>query len=307
MKRFIVKTIALLIVILVVDAGLGVIFQHMVKTAKGGETGRMEYICHKTNEDLLIFGSSRAAHHYDPRILEDSLHMTCYNCGKDGNGIILLYGWYKILKKHYQPRVILYDIEPSYDLLEGDNSRFLSGLRYYYDESPIDSIFWKVEENEQYKMMLSSYRFNSQFLQLAMDNIEPLQKDFKGYRPLYGEMSYEATTRQNICGKYRYDSLKLYYLERFIVDCKESGTQLIFATSPQYKNTSSAVLTPIKNLCRRYDVPFIDHYTDDAFNQNKKYFRDSAHLNEKGATNYTLTIAKEIKRLENIHAIHINL
>lgn len=301
MKRFIIKTIVLLIIILTIDTGMGIVFQHMVKTAKGGETERIEYICHKTSEKLLVFGSSRAAHHYDPRILEDSLHMTCYNCGKDGNGIILLYGWYQILKKRYTPRVILYDIQPSYDLLEGDNSKFLSGLRYYYEENHIDSIFWRVDENERYKMMLSSYRFNSQFLQLAMDNIKPLQEDSKGYRPLQGVMDYEPEIKEGNRTEYKFDVLKLYYLERLIHDCKESDIQLIFAASPQYKNTSSEILAPIKNLCLRYNIPFINHYTDNAFNQKKKYFKDSAHLNEKGATNYTLEIVQEIKNLRKKH------
>jgi len=297
MKRFILRIAALAAAILLIDAALGVAFHGLVRNAKGGETGRIDYICHKTTEDLLVFGSSRAAHHYDPRILEDSLGTSCYNCGKDGNGIIMLYGWYRIMRERYRPRVIVYDIQPDYDLLEGDNAKFLPALRYFYDEDSIESIFWKVDGNERYKMALSAYRYNSQFLQIVLDNIKPAQQDIKGYRPLRGTMDYEPIVKENTPKVYAYDSLKLYYLKRLILDCKQSGTRLVFTASPQYKNASSEVLAPIKEMCQKYGLPFIDHFSDSAFNKEKRYFRDSAHLNEEGATVYTRTVSQEIKHL----------
>ena len=74
MKKFLVKTALFIILVLVIDAALGAGFRYLVPHAKGGDTGRIEYICHRTSEDLLIFGSSRAVHHYDPFLLEDSLY-----------------------------------------------------------------------------------------------------------------------------------------------------------------------------------------------------------------------------------------
>ena len=42
-----------------------------------------------TKADLLVFGSSRANHHYVPEVFEDSLKLTFYNTGKDGSGIFI--------------------------------------------------------------------------------------------------------------------------------------------------------------------------------------------------------------------------
>lgn len=299
MKKFLVKTALFIILVLVIDAALGAGFRYLVPHAKGGDTGRIEYICHRTSEDLLIFGSSRAVHHYDPFLLEDSLYLSCHNCGKDGNGIILLYGWYKMIQERYAPSCILYEVTPGFDLLASDNMTYLPGLRYYYGQnSTIDSIFWAVDPNERYKMRLNAYRFNSQFLQLVMDNIKPLRQDAKGYRPLYGEMQYEPILTDKSQEKYAYDSLKLYYLERLVQDCKASGTQLIFAASPLYKNTDARMFAPIEDLCARHGVPFINHYADPAFNEEKSYFKDSGHLNQKGAEAYTKVIIGEIKELK---------
>ena len=65
---------------------------YVVKNIEVGGRGRDNYICDKSVDDILIFGSSRAVHHYNSSMIEDSLGMSCYNCGDDGNGIILSYG-----------------------------------------------------------------------------------------------------------------------------------------------------------------------------------------------------------------------
>ena len=296
MKKFAVKIIILFVTVLAIDTVIGKLFHQLVLHAKGGDTGRTEYICHQLSEDLIVFGSSRAIHHYDPRILEDSLHLTTYNCGKNGNGIILSYGWYSLMRKHHQPKVIIYDIQPTFDLLAGDNMPFLPGLRYYYDESPVDSILWEVSSVERYKMLLNGYRYNSQFLQIIMDNIKPMRQDIKGYRPLQGEMNYEpVVTKSNQTKNYQYDALKLKYLERLVKECQAANISFIFAVSPSYKNTDDKVLAPVYELCERYNVPLINHYTDSTFNMEKSYFKDSGHMNEKGATAYTSAIISEIK------------
>ena len=40
--------------------------------------------------DILIFGASQAQHNYNPRIIRDSLRMSCFNAGQDGGHSILL-------------------------------------------------------------------------------------------------------------------------------------------------------------------------------------------------------------------------
>ena len=66
--------------------------------------------------------------------------------------------------------------------------------------------------------------------------------------------------------------------------------------SPQYKNTDASAFKPLMELCQRYHVPFINHYTDTTFNNKREYFIDSAHLNSEGAAKYTLAVIKDLKR-----------
>lgn len=164
MKKFISKVILFLIGLVILDQLVGIGARYLVGHAKGGDTGLNNYICNQMEEECIIFGSSRGMHHYDPNIITDSLDMSCWNCSLDGNGIILMYGRYKMLSARYTPKMLIYDVQTSFDLLEGDNHKYLGGLRYYYDRQGIDSIFWNVDKTERFKMMSNCYRYNSQWL-----------------------------------------------------------------------------------------------------------------------------------------------
>lgn len=298
MKKFISKVLLFLLGLVVADVLVGVGARYLIAHAKGGDTGLNNYICHRMQGGCIIFGSSRGMHHYDPNIIADSLGLGCWNCSLDGNGIILMYGRYKMLSARYTPKVLIYDVQTSFDLLEGDNHAYLGSLRYYYDEPGIDSIFWSVDKKERIKMLSNCYRYNSQWLQLLSDNIHPLRSDDKGYRPLDNTMAYspKATTKKQ-AEQYRYDPLKLHYLERLVMACKAKGTKLVFAISPQYGTHDDSVYRPLKALCRRYHVPLLNHYCDKRFVDNANYFSDSVHMNRTGATQYTKMLVGELKCL----------
>lgn len=273
----------------------GCILGYFQQNAISGDNGRNNYICNKTNEDILIFGSSRALHHYIPAILEDSLNMTCYNCGQDGNGIILLYSRYKMISERYIPKLIIYDLVSSFDLEENDNHKYLSSLRPYYNRKGVDSVFWNVDYTEKYKMYSKMYQYNSNFVQIISDNLIPQQSDIKGYRPLYGTMNYEPINnlQQN---NIKYDQLKLYYLEKLIQECN-GKTQLIFYLSPFYNKMNLDEYQPIIDLCVKYNIYFISHLNDEEFVGNKNYFSDSFHLNNSGAEYYTNKIISDVKKI----------
>ncbi len=296
MRRLFIISGVLILIVVTLDIVVGIVGVTLVNHAKGGDTKRKTYISNDVDANILIFGSSRAAHHYDPAVLEDSLELSAYNCGFDGNGIICAYGYIKMIEKRYHPKVIIYEVTPGFDLLVGDNHKYLGQLRYFYDRGDIPDIFCNVDKKERYKMVSNMYRFNSALPQLVMDNLHPLRSDNKGYRPLNdGKEVHEP--KENLDKEcYEYDSLKLYYIERLINDCTGTTT-LVFTISPLYTNTSDGVLAPIQSLCAKYGVPLINHYTDSAFNNHQEYFNDASHLNVHGATEYSKVVAAEIKTL----------
>ena len=109
MKTYVLRILLFFGIVAVVDVAAGKVFHYLQANKAGGRTGAEYHACRESNEDIIILGSSRASHHYIPRIIEDGLGMTCFNAGQDGNGIILQYGRWKMISERYTPKMIIYD------------------------------------------------------------------------------------------------------------------------------------------------------------------------------------------------------
>ena len=269
----------------------GYIFQYLIKSAKNGDTARNEFIVNKMTEPLLFFGSSRSIHHYNPQIFKDSLGLDCYNCGNNGQGIILFYARYKMITERYIPQYIIYDVTDGFDIEKGDNYSYLTWIKPYYDHNGIDSIFNKISPTEKYKMVSQLYRFNGKIIQIVGDNIVNIRSNDKGFRPLHGIVNY--TPQKNDIKNINIDSIKLFYFEQFIKNCKKNGTQLILCYSPFYGG--SEINPTIKNMAKRFDIPFISFYNDRDFINNSLFFQDSYHLNKNGADYFSKKLVNIIK------------
>lgn len=296
MNRLLFKKILFFsLLIIFADFLFGECMNYIYVHTEKGDFGRNKYICEEADQDILIFGSSRAIHHYNPETFERKLGLSCYNCGEDGMGIILSYGRYKLAQRKHQPKLIIYDIEPSFDLLKNDNSKYLGFLRPYYGIPEIDSIFIKVNPNESYKMLSKLYRFNSQWIDIwaqYRSKSTLLAKDYT-YSPLKATLDYEPDkyifSKDSDC-----DSLKLFYLDRFIKDCKTNGTRLVFVISPVYGEKTNHLLKPLRSLSKNYGIRIFDHFADTVFSGERGVFADKMHLNDYGAKILSEIVAEEV-------------
>ena len=300
MKKFIILIFALFAILAGIDIATGLVFDKLTLSAKRSYTGRNEFIADKLHDPVLVFGSSRSVHHYDPQVLADSLGVPCYNCGQDGMGIITFYGRFKLLTARYTPRLIIYDVTTDFDLRRNDNVTYLTWLKPYYHRPGIDSIFWHIEPTERVKMLSNMFRYNGKALQIITDNKPGDNNDdaLKGFVPLDGIMTYdkeEDATKTQV----DFDPVKLYYISRLVKDCSAKGIRLVFAISPLYNSIKQpdAYLADFLTLARKQNVPVINHYYDTRFATNKNLFQDTYHMNRSGAEIYTSMLAHEIKQL----------
>ena len=291
MKRFVIRLFVFLAIMFVLDRVFGVAMKYIQDHAKGGDIAHHNYILQESNEDILIFGSSRALHHYNPQIIKDSLNLSCYNCGQSGNGIILFWGWWQIIKERYKPKMIVYDISPNFDYYQiEDNHKYIGWLRNEYDHKYIKKIFEDVDPMERYKQISFMYRYNSKFLQCLTDYIHPLfQLRPDGYESLGGEMDRMKIKVDNKLDEVNYsiDKLKISYLNKFVDDCEKSGVKLIFVASPSWYGSKGENYEPIKNICSLYNLRFVDYSNGKGFVHNNKLFKDGNHLNSYGADEFT--------------------
>lgn len=303
MKRFIIKLLAFLLLMFIVDRAVGLGMKYMQEHAKGGYVGHHNKIIYNSYEDILIFGSSRAIHHYNPQIIKDSLGVSCYNCGQDGNGIILFYGWWQIMKERHTPKLVIYDVTPGFDLLVGeDNHKYLGWLRSEYDNKNIKQIFEDVDYTEKYKMQSMMYRYNSKFLQNIVDFIHPIFKiKSDGFLPLKGaldEMKIKKKRRDSEIPKI--DSLKLELIEKLVVDIKRHNSQVILVASPVWYGKEDVQFDALRRICKEHNVQFFNYSNNPKYLKNNRFFKDGSHLNARGADEFTKDLIIELNRNDYI-------
>ncbi len=297
MKKFLLKALLFFACVVVMDLAFGSFFSYLRAHAKGGSTANCEYIANKATDDIIILGSSRATHHYVPQIIEDSLGMTCYNCGEEGNGVVLAYGRLKMLTERYNPRLVLYEITPCYDYeLREPNNKYLGYLRPYYNKKGIRKLFEDFDDEFfELKMKSSMYQNKSRLLPDIIDNIIT-RDNHCGFTPLYGQLDKECAHNSEH-SPLPVDSLKLSYIEKVIDLCKKKDIPLLFMISPEYDYGDNMIeYEPILIICKQNSVEVCNSINASNIAQYSEFFNDISHLNNEGAVLYTQSLIPLIRR-----------
>lgn len=300
MKKLFFRIFIFIVPFVIIDQAVGTVLSSLTAKAKSGDNWRNNYILRDMKADVVLLGSSRCIHHYNPNIIEDSLHMSCYNAGHGANGILMMYPYYKVISKRYHPKLIIYDVN-SFDLDKDDYTKYLEWLKPYYGKPNVDSMIWAINPDEKLKLFCRSYQYNGKVFSTIANYLHSSNGliIIKGYEPMNGTVSYPPkNNEQNNIIQDSIDSFKKSYLIRLIKDCKQSGTKIVFMVSPTYGQTKhSKYYSAMSNLCKQYKVPFFYNEINRRFSLNRNYFVDGVHLNSKGADEYTKMIVSEIKTI----------
>lgn len=297
MKKCLLQIALFFAIVAVVDFAAGKVFRYVQSNRAGGRTGAEWYTCRESNEDIIIMGSSRASHHYVPQILSDSLGMSCFNAGQDGNGIILQYGRWKMISERYAPKVLVYDVTPGFDLQENDNMAYVDRLKPFCDDCKVKNYVADIFPIERWKLYSQMYRYNYKFLEMLSDCVKSKDDKLNGYIPLYGQIRKEVVEgAANAKVKpIEFDETKLQYLECLAQECKLSNTKLIFVVSPYFRGGGYNLesFEPIVRLASQYDLPFY-YFNNSELIDNSNLFKDSYHLNDEGAKTFTAELVHRI-------------
>lgn len=274
------------------DDLIGYTMNYVLNHIEVGGQKRDNYICNQADENILVFGSSRAVFHYNSQILEDSLGMSCYNCGEGGCGVFNSYGRLLMNKERHQPKVIIYEID---GLSKGD-FKDLNWLRARYDRAGISDMIEDIDPLEKYKMVCKMYRYNTKCFQNIFVYLTNISTDtgIKGFRPQKTEFNpLKISDRGGHREPAVVDSLKIKYTHKFI-DLSE-GARLFFVASPIWYGRDNSVLEPIREICRQRNVPFIDFSNDPKYVHQNQYFADGIHMNARGADEFTRDLIKYLR------------
>ena len=300
---FFAKLVIFLLLIGLMDFAIGSILKHFYFKQSSGILSRTTYSIESTNEDILIFGTSRANHHYISELIENELNIKTYNVGSDGKPIFYHYAVLNCIIKRYTPKIIIFDFYPFEFENYNDSWEKISSLLPYYDSHPeIREIIDNRSFFEKYKLKISKiYPYNSLLLKIAISNFELNNKrnnqesDIKGYIPLNGFLK-DSLDKFPIHSE-ELDLQKIEYFENFIKVCNENKIKLYIFVSPYYAISSQEIpsINECSKIAKKYNIFFKSYINDSLFLNNNKFFISEDHLNEDGAKVYTKLIIEDIK------------
>jgi hypothetical protein len=298
LSRFVKKLSLLLVIIFAADFLLGNLLEYFYLRMKSSAPEYYTtYALNKADEDIIVFGSSRAQHHYDPEPFENNLKKTFYNTGKDGQGILYSYVVLKsILERSQKPRIILLDLNPNeFHSNQEDYDRLSELLPYYHAKETVREVIDLKSPFEKYKAYSYLYRYNSLLLTIITHNM-PTEGDHadKGFEPIPDQVWHdeleEYTTEEHI------DSVEVNLFRNFLIEAQNANCEVYVAISPTYRKYSQETLSTqiAEDICEELGIRMLNFNQDSLFLSNRALFSDPTHLNEEGAELYSEIISSQL-------------
>ena len=309
----VIKIVVFIFIVAITDKGLGHILSKLYFNQKEGKIHSLNYVLSDCKADVLIFGNSRAQHHYDSRIISAALNMSCYNAGEDGgHSIIFPYAQIKIITERYSPKLIILEFS-GVNNFPGAYDRLSILLPYYKKYPEIRSLIQLRSRFERIKLMSSIYPFNSNVIDIKRFHPD-LTKEFDGYIPLKKMLNIDLLkpepeiVRQSEIRKQVADTNMVNALENIIRLCKEKNISLYIITSPNFHTVDDKQSPPSPatklalEIMHRNQVNYLDFSFSPAFAGHSEWFADKVHLNEEGAKVFSDIVSDRIKKTFGIYA-----
>lgn len=293
------KILIFILIFFILDFAVGSILRHYYFKQKSGSLYQTTFAIEETEADLLIFGTSKANHSYNPKIFSDRLNISVYNGGRDGGSIFYDYALLKSILKRYSPKVIILDVSWEFESKQNAYDRLSMLLPYYKNHPEMRSIIEHKSHYEKIKMLSKVYPYNSMIFSILAGNLEYNKsriKDLSGFVPL--SKVWKEEIRIVKYPEYKLDSIKINYFKSFIEKCISSGVKIYIVVSPDYMKLAKMEQSNIivREIAKKYNVAFYDYSRDTLFLNNAKYFADQTHLNNDGATVFTNRLIDEVEQ-----------
>ncbi|MBR0500119.1 MAG: hypothetical protein IJJ72_03900 [Bacteroidales bacterium] len=248
-------------------------------------------------EDMLILGASPATHHYIPAMLSDSLGLTVRNLGKDGAFLYCQICQARLILERYTPKYLIWDLNDdclSHNLDWGDFIEIADYFPYRINDFST-AIIKEMGPVQLFSLHSNLYRYNSKLPEYLFAFVSGRNSQ-SGYVPLPAEQSFipEITSMkvsENI------HPLKARLLEEILLLCQEKGCHVILATSPRLADDGvqqTKQYEALEEIAQRLSIPYFNHHTDPRFSNELSLFRDTDHLNERGAELYTSCFIEDL-------------
>jgi hypothetical protein len=287
-----------LVLVGLLDFVCGKVLQFLYYKQKSGYDYRTSYAIDSANQPGLIFGSSRASHHYVTNILADSFGMAFYNVGRDGQSILYDYAILKAILKRYTPKLVLLDYQDEELFYFPDSYERLSCLLPYAKTHPeINHSVQMRSGYEKLKMISQVYPYNSLFFSILggiSSGAKGRVEEENGYLPLDHPFHSLNADQNKFLSMREPDSNKIKTFDAFIGLCKQKGIELYVVMSPYFDPVNVKFTKLINERIRLTGVPHFNYSRFPGIVGNVDYFSDEKHLNRKGSEIFSRDLISRI-------------
>jgi hypothetical protein len=300
-KSRVFKTILFLILVTGFDRIVGHTCENIYNKSNDYTIAKLRYTLDSTNQDILIFGSSRAMNQFNSVIIEKNTGLSTYNCGFGGQGLLFSYIQLNESLKRYTPKIVILDISPNI-LLDPESSDKLKILLPYYERDTL--IYNRLTNNnyrEKLKFLSSIYPYNSTIISLARRYNSQFRDTLKGFIPI--DRTIDTTNLDAAISRQfpetEIPAAKFNYLDQIVSLCEEKEVPLVLVMCPVYRLNEN--LERLNNQIIQYcsvkylNVKLLDYSSNEVFYNQKDLFSDNIHLNNSGSATFSIEISKILR------------
>ena len=292
MKKILTDIVIILAIVVVCDIVAGFVGNKMLMSTP--EVGTLQSDAYQAmfmkKADVLILGSSRARHTYQPKMIIDSTGLTAYNAGYDGHGMNYSLIVLQSFLERCKPQVVILDACAAMVTDEWLNNSIDDVKHFYGLNSPLTNYVknygsWQL----QAKLHSNLYRLNSTPTWMTKARTIPIH-DCNGYEPQYGNLT--DTSIINFID-FETNPIQVKCFEEIIKTCKKNNIKLVVYIAPSLEVTAPFQVW-MNDFCDKQNVTLRDYGCYSLFFNNRhRYFNDSDHLNDDGAAIMTQIMIKE--------------
>ncbi|WP_138434072.1 hypothetical protein [Winogradskyella algicola] len=274
------------------------------KVMTGQAIGKLnQFLTIKDSTDFLVFGNSRANHHFDM----DLFNTKGYNMGVDGTGIAYTSTLVSTLKKD-KPQLILIHIDTKNFFDKSYDGSDIRGLKTKFNRD--ENITKALNKSNQISAIQNFYysmNYNGNAISILKNYFKPSYdyRSYNGYNPIIINESQKPMRdalllKDNSVGceeDFEINPIALEYLKsiKTYIENSENKT-FIFVTSPIYDDSCSKDNNLFKGIMKDLNLNYSD-YTNlfKEIGNDKSYWKDKTHLSDIGAKQFSKFLQKELK------------
>lgn len=296
------KIFLFILIVIFFDRIIGITCEKLYNRSNDNTIYRLCYTLDSAKEDILIFGSSRAQHHFVSRVINKNTGLSCYNCGFGGEGLVFSLIQLNECLKRTIPKLIVLEVSPNI-LIDPETQQKLKILMPFHKRDPlIFNALTNDEMLEKVKLLSSIYPYNSTIASLITGQYKKNLDTLKGFNPLIGIIDTIGLIKE-INASFPTSSIpykNLQVLKQFIALCNNHNIKIAIVVSPLYQTNTNLdeMIKEIELTCLEFkNIYFLDYSKFDSIYLHISYFKDNLHLNYEGAQIFSEVISKRFKEI----------